>query len=326
MQITAVSPRALAAAPSGQLRVGQFNVENFFDTVDDPHRRDTVTSPAAYQVKLQKLALAVRDQMGAPDVVTLEEVEGQQVLDDLLLRPELAGLGYRSIVMQGNDLRGINVAMLYRAGTISITKAAQANMQAVLPGFRGAALPNPGDQVDPALLFARPPLVVDAVFHAPGQDAAAGQSLTFIINHFKSKMGGPINDARREQQAAFVAGLVDARTAADPGARVLVTGDLNTGEHETAFANLARHADGSTRLTSATAGLAEADRYSWGKTPSARELFDHILLTGSMQSALTGAAILHINTSKEGRGKASDPSTGLGVSDHDPIVATFLLK
>lgn len=321
MQINAVTPRAIsqgdATTAAGTLRVGQFNVENLFDTVDDPRRNDTVLSAAAYDLKLQKLAIAIRDNLGAPDVLALEEVEGLNVLQDLVQRPELKGLGYQAVLMSGNDARGINVGMIYRGGTIEVTKAAQAN----------APLQTEGN-ADPALLFSRPPLVVDAVYHpAAGlRSAAEGQELTFIVNHFKSKLGGPAaTDKLREAQATFVAGLVDARVAADPKANVLVLGDLNADDSEKPLQLLGKHADGSTRLSSATAGLDAADRYSWGKSKGQRELFDHILVTGGLQEALSGTKILHFNTTAP-KGSNTKANTGIGVSDHDPVIATFLLK
>ncbi|MCW2950535.1 MAG: nuclease [Thermoleophilia bacterium] len=340
LPIATASPHR--AARAGELRIGQFNVKNMFDTVDDPNRRDTVVTQAAYDLKLEKLAISIRDNLAAPDVLALQEVESQHVLDDLLKRPELSKLGYQSVLLPGNDLRGINVGMIYRGGTIDVTSAMQSNTKAVrsapprrpqptvgaTPTTRANALSNPGDQVDATQLFARPPLVVDAVFHPAGASglraAADGQHLTLIINHFKSKMGGPKNDARREEQATFVAGLVDARAAADPHANVIVIGDLNTNEDETSFRNLVQHADGRTRLTTVTSALAEVDRYSWGR-PSRHYLFDHILVTGRLQTALAGAQILHFNTTAP-KGSDADPLSGIGVSDHDPIIATFLLR
>ncbi len=125
-----------------------FNVENLFDTQDDPakddqtflplsqkntekHRRDCARirrkswrkqcleldwSEEVLKTKLSRLAAVVRSVNGGrgPDLLILQEVENRGVLERL--RNEyLADLGYLpSILIEGNDLRGIDVGMISR--------------------------------------------------------------------------------------------------------------------------------------------------------------------------------------------------------------------
>ena len=67
-----------------QLRFGQLNAHNFFDTRDDPSTQDPVLDRAAYREHVSKLAAAIRDGLGAPDVITMQEVENVKVLKDLV--------------------------------------------------------------------------------------------------------------------------------------------------------------------------------------------------------------------------------------------------
>ena len=106
------------------LRVMSYNVENFFDTEDDPTHDDDSFLPtgehhwahARYQTKIQHIAEVISAVGGEafPDLIALIEVENATVLSDLLHRTALGEkVGYRHIITHGEDKRGINVALLY---------------------------------------------------------------------------------------------------------------------------------------------------------------------------------------------------------------------
>lgn len=125
-----------------------FNVENLFDTTDDPDRRDetylplqqkrsaehralcaTVEvevwrnqclhwdwSPAVVDTKLERIAAAILQVNGGrgPDIIAFQEVENIAILERL--RSEYLGAAnYRpAILIEGQDQRGIDVAFLSR--------------------------------------------------------------------------------------------------------------------------------------------------------------------------------------------------------------------
>lgn len=138
-----------ADAPAGSAAVTlmTFNVENLFDAEDDPGKDDRAYLPLAqkqtaehraacarvrnqrwrdeclYQdwneaVVARKLAVvaeAIR-QVGdgrGPDIVALQEVENLSILERLA-DEYLAGSGYRAVLLEGDDERGIDVAYLTR--------------------------------------------------------------------------------------------------------------------------------------------------------------------------------------------------------------------
>lgn len=113
------------AQRSERLCVMAYNVENLFDTEDDPRHADEDFlpegdhhwTPARYRLKLEHLAeviSAVGDE-DFPALIGLVEVENGQVLEDLLHKtPLYAQAGYRFLVTDGEDRRGINVALLYQ--------------------------------------------------------------------------------------------------------------------------------------------------------------------------------------------------------------------
>ena len=131
---------------SKELVVMTFNVENLFDTEDDPHKDDNTFLPlsekrsAAHRrkcgmikvekwreqclswdwneevlaVKLERIAKVIRGVNGGrgPDILFLQEVENRKVLERLR-NDYLGNLGYQpSILTEGQDLRGIDVAIL----------------------------------------------------------------------------------------------------------------------------------------------------------------------------------------------------------------------
>lgn len=117
-----------AAGPKGsqkrgrhELVVAQWNVENLFDTEDDPDNKgDDSFLPGGwqgwtevrYEIKLDHLAEVIAE-MDA-DIVCLEEIENRRVLDDLTDRLATShDVEYPYVVhREGPDHRGIDVAML----------------------------------------------------------------------------------------------------------------------------------------------------------------------------------------------------------------------
>lgn len=201
LALLTASARAENARP---LRLVQWNVENLFDTQDDPaNEGDDEYSPrgwerwtdALYGQKLTNLA-AVLGPLDA-DFICLEEVENRRVLEDLctVLR-ERFGRDYPYILhREGTDHRGIDVAMISRlqpTATNWITPVA--------------------DQRD----------ILIAEFER------SGLPLTVLVNHWKSHLGSrDETDGIRMQQAQAAYGEVTRRLASDPGRAILVTGDFN---------------------------------------------------------------------------------------------------
>lgn len=110
---------------SGQekLRIVSYNVENLFDTVDDPQTDDDAfLKEGAYhwtedkyhrKVKQTASVLAGIGEWGYPALIGLVEVENQAVVSDLVDHKQLRNQDYRMAVSRGADPRGIDVALLW---------------------------------------------------------------------------------------------------------------------------------------------------------------------------------------------------------------------
>lgn len=186
------------------LVVASWNVENLFDTEDDPtHDGDDGYTPrgwsrwteARYALKLEHLSQVIAAMR--PDILCLIEVENRRVLEDLtrVLR-ERQGLDYPVILHRdGGDHRGIDVAMIARY------PACGTNWFCAVEGQRD---------------------VLACDFEV------GGRRLAVLVNHWKSQLGKKEeSDAIRTREAEAVRAYVDRLLKADPGAAVVVTGDFN---------------------------------------------------------------------------------------------------
>ena len=112
--------------------VGFYNCENLFDTLDNAYTQDQEYLPTSkkhwntkkYNEKLAHIArviLAMSDWEG-PDIVGLCEVENKQVVEDLIHKTYLNQHDYRIIHKESRDIRGIDVAMIYKASAFELIR------------------------------------------------------------------------------------------------------------------------------------------------------------------------------------------------------------
>lgn len=105
-----------------------YNVENLFDTIDNPHKNDDEFLPTSdrkwnsyrYHKKLRDIAkviVAAGQDWHNPDVIGLCEVENDTCLKDLIRKTNLSKLHYKYIHYESEDARGIDVALLYNEQT-----------------------------------------------------------------------------------------------------------------------------------------------------------------------------------------------------------------
>lgn len=305
---TTVEHQPMAPRGEGQLRFGQLNAYNFFDTKDAPSTQDPVYDRPRYRDHVSKLAHAIRDGLGAPDVITMQEVENVDVLKDLVRHEAIRELGYVPILREGTDPRGIDNAILYRPDAVTLRQVMQIDPQRMTDAGRGARL------------FTRPPLV--AQFSINGrEDARRGvREFSVIAAHLTSKLGGEQAAAKRAEQAAIIARFAQGLQAVDPRMGVLVAGDLNMERREPEFAPLRATVRGAA-LVDATARIPARDRFTWRDGRKHLQL-DHLLVSRNVAPHLETVVIPHLAT-QIAKGAESDPVRAEGYSDHDPIVATF---
>ncbi|CAM3409342.1 endonuclease/exonuclease/phosphatase family protein [Zobellia roscoffensis] len=103
-----------------------YNLENLFDTIDDPKTLDDDFTPKGrkkwslrrYKKKLYKLAKTISEignseTQSPPVLVGVAEVENQQVMEDLLAAEPLAHIKYSYVHYDSPDERGIDCGLIY---------------------------------------------------------------------------------------------------------------------------------------------------------------------------------------------------------------------
>ncbi|HEX2834333.1 MAG TPA: IPTL-CTERM sorting domain-containing protein [Thermoanaerobaculia bacterium] len=324
-----------APAPTAtELTVAGYNLERFYDTVDDPNS-DTVLTPAAVAKRLNKASLAIRNALQTPDVVGVVEVENLSVLQQLAtkLNTDTAGAtNYQAYLDEGNDIGGIDVGFLVNANRVSVNSVTQFG--------KTATFIDPSDSsVD--LLNDRPPLVLEAQIARP--DASIFE-FTVIVNHLRSLNGIDTDDAagqriraKRAAQAEYLANLVQTRQTSDPAERILLVGDFNAFQFHDGYVDMIGTIKGTpapaSEVVVGTSDLVSPDltnlvetvpaniRYSYSFDGSS-QVIDHALVNAAMLPSVTRFAFAHVDSDFPDVFR-SDSTRPERISDHDGTV-TYL--
>lgn len=288
------------------LSLATFNVENL--------------DPADGAAKFAALAAAIVGNLRAPDILTLEEVQDAsgpvndgvvdasatlQALVDAIVAAGGPAYQFRQLDpvdgQDGGEPGGnIRVSFLFDPTRVEFVEGS-------LQRLTDLDLAD-GD----AFAASRKPLVGTFLFN--------GEAVTVVANHFNSKGGdqplfGPQqppvlgSEVQRVQQAEVVGEFVEGLLASDAHARVVVAGDLNDFEFSMPLAVLE-----SSGLTTLIETLPVAERYTYNFQGNAQAL-DHILVSDRLATALADIDVVHINS-----------EFAQQVSDHDPIMASFLIE
>ena len=181
-----------------------------------------------------------------------------------------------------------------------------------------------GDGVlDGNRLFSRPPLVIQLkVRRAHYRKWGWTQKLWVIVNHWKSK-GDDTPEVeytlpRRIEQAQFVAGLAQEILAADPGADLIVLGDMNDFLDSQPLAVLT-----DARLSDLLLEVPKPQRYTYIYQGES-EVLDHVLISPDLWDEFVTVALAHINADYPNTYEYTSDIARRS-SDHDPVLVRFRL-
>ncbi|WP_109830767.1 endonuclease/exonuclease/phosphatase family protein [Reichenbachiella versicolor] len=205
--LTSLIPNIQAQSRAGA--VGFYNLENLFDTVDDPEIDDEEYLPNGkkqwtqerYQSKLDNMSRVLADLN--LDLVGLCEIENRKVLEDLISTPNLKSKGYEIIHFNSKDRRGIDVAALYKP---DIFKPISQTIHSVK---------NPDD----------PDFKTRDILLVSGK-IGRNDTLHFIVNHWPSRWGTG-GEPKRILAAGVARGIVDSLQSLNANAKIIITGDFN---------------------------------------------------------------------------------------------------
>ncbi len=209
---------------SNEIKIMDYNVENLFDAVHDEGKSDweflpanhplkkncesegsfkklcyeTDWTPARLDIKLRQIKRAVDAQGVLPDILTLEEVENENVV--AMLAKEL---GFeRFVVSNSPDERGIDVAVLFNETKIRLLNSQEKKLDL-------------GNTLSRNLLVAN--------FELKG--SATKEVLGVFVNHWPSQgKSSEVRFATAQQLKSFV----DEQATKHSGYHAVLSGDFNT--------------------------------------------------------------------------------------------------
>ena len=213
---------------SGFLTLVELNCENLFDCQDDSLKQDEEYLPEAtrhwtsrrYWRKLNNTAqelLSTCDD-GIPDLIALCEVENDSVVNALVHRSLLRNAGYEYLMTQSPDIRGIDVALLYRPAAFAPISSYSLRVQPIA-GMRPTR----------------------DILYVSGR-TLGGDTLHVFVVHAPSRYGGERHSRPfRLAVADRLCQSIDSLQAASPDAHILVAGDFNDGADSPALRRIGQH-------------------------------------------------------------------------------------
>ncbi len=199
------------------LAIGFWNVENLYDTLNDPLKIDEEFLPGGanawntpkYKTKLQHMAEVISQMAtdAVPDglaALGLCEIENKQVLEDLVKEPLLEKRNYKIVLIEGPDARGVDPAFIYNPKYFKFISARSVHV----------------------------PMVTDSAYNTRDELVVTGEmmgeKMHFIICHWPSRRGGELaSEPNRISAGNTARKIVDSLLKDDPKVKVVLMGDLN---------------------------------------------------------------------------------------------------
>ena len=302
----------LPAPTERQFSVAGANLENLFDDEDDPEIKEDLVTKEAFQKRLKKISLAVRDYMALPDVVGVIETENLAVLKKLAERINADAVAasqpnpkYEAHLIDGNDGRGIDSGFLVKSARVKVIEVKQLGKEDKFKNSKG------GEDT----LNDRPPLMLRASIDDP--QTGKPFEFTAIVNHLKSflgikdpKDGGARVRLKRRLQAEYLAQIVQERQIANPNERIVLLGDFNAYQFNDGIGDTIGTIKGTPAPKDAVMNFSEdlvnpdltnlvdykpaAERYSYSFDGNAQVL-DHILINEAMKKHIANFGYARLN-------------------------------
>ncbi|NNL83816.1 MAG: endonuclease/exonuclease/phosphatase family protein [Winogradskyella sp.] len=200
--------------------VAFYNLENLFDTINDPLKYDEA-SPIMelkanrsdiYKKKVKNMARVIAEigsdmSNNAPAVIGVCEIENRKVLEDLVNDPLLLSKDYGIVHFDGPDRRSIDVALLYQKDLFRPINTSSHELIIY-------------DDLTRDRVYTRDQLLVSGELD--------GDLIHIVVNHWPSRSGGEARSrSKRVAAAKLNKRLVDSLQSKDPYAKILIMGDLN---------------------------------------------------------------------------------------------------
>ena len=202
-----------------------YNVENLFDTWDDPLTSDEEFTPIndrhwtrkRFEDKLKMIykTLIAAGNGQFPDIIGLAEVENLWVVEQLIAQTPLKNVPYGIIHKESPDPRGIDVALIYRKDKIN-----PVDYQFIKVSSNG-----------------KYNLISRDILHFTAE--IEKEQIHFFVNHWPSRSGGYVETVEKRNITADILKYnLDSLFARNQNENILLMGDFNATPNEKCFTKL----------------------------------------------------------------------------------------
>jgi len=213
----------LACLAQKPYKVVFYNLENLFDTINDPEILDDEFTPegpkkwnsAKYNKKLSNIekvfaditAVGMGDKLTVADypvVIGVSEIENRSVLEDIVSMRKLAPARYRICHFDSPDRRGVDCGFLYRSDVFKLEGAAP--IPFTMEGMKN--------------FYTRDIVTMWGTIE--------GEPFYFMVAHWPSRLGGKeASSPKRERAAEIMRDAADSVRRLNPAVKVVMMGDMN---------------------------------------------------------------------------------------------------
>jgi len=191
-----------------------YNVENLFDTIDNPNKIDESFTPNGfskwdadrYQKKLKSISkvLGAIDKNKLPILIGLCEVENKEVLQKLIEQKELSKANYDFAHYESKDMRGIDCALLYNKDEFEMIETKPITT-----------------------IFEEETYTSRDILYVKGK-INSEEEIHVLVCHLPSRRGGQEeSEHRRIQVAQNLRATVESIQEKEPKAKIVIMGDFN---------------------------------------------------------------------------------------------------
>lgn len=190
-----------------------YNVENLFDTKNDPRTNDEDFTPYGYkewdedryETKLENIEEVMTMFKKMPILIGLAEVENRAVLKDLAKEDDMKDVNYGIAHFDSPDRRGIDCALLYDKDHFEVIRSTKLSVR----------LPNNRNFATRDILYVHGKMDGEAEIHV-------------FVNHWSSRREGKQETEHKRLEAArTLREKVDEILHRDKNANILIMGDFN---------------------------------------------------------------------------------------------------
>lgn len=197
------------------ITIAFYNVENLFDTIDNPNTNDNLFLPESKlnwnskKIKqkidhISRVLLSINIKQ-PPSIIGLCEIENLNILNDLILKSKLNKYDYHVIHKDSPDFRGIDVAMIYRPEDYK---------------------PLTNNWIEIKFPFNRISKTRD-ILYSKGL-LSNNDTIHIFVNHWPSRSGGQkASEPKRIYLSKIIKEKTDSIFNKNPKANILIIGDFN---------------------------------------------------------------------------------------------------